>query len=308
MQPRDRDYRTPAPQRGTRWSECPASQQALPVQHAPNRGGRCLARDRAPCRQITWHPRSSGVCHRPASHAVKPDAMHAVTTANRRTGTRSTVMRSPPIRTSIAGVAPLTGMGRPCVVIGISRSVCPGHGARAWVMGTPGIALGRTHIPKIDRQPAFSLFDLGYLDRDSGSLVPDVRRGTVPRRPRRPCTIPGCPELTPRGGRCPAHEREANRERASRGSTYDVRWQRIRRAYLYNHPWCVLCGTAATVADHFPLSRRELVARGEPNPDAWKHLRPLCTSCHNRETARNQPGGFAAERRSQRESGEVPPF
>lgn len=130
----------------------------------------------------------------------------------------------------------------------------------------------------------------------------------MPRRPRPPCPIPGCPELTT-GGRCTTHEREANRDRASRGgAVYTTRWQRIRKAYLYAHPWCVLCSALATVADHFPESRRELVARGESKPDAWSRLRPLCTSCHNSETAKHQPGGFAAEHRSRRESSERPPF
>ncbi|AEN09220.1 HNH endonuclease [Streptomyces sp. SirexAA-E] len=91
-------------------------------------------------------------------------------------------------------------------------------------------------------------------------------------------------------------------------SAYGPVWPRIRRAYLYANPWCVLCGQAANVADHFPLSRRELIARGERNPDAAKHLRPLCAKCHNGETARNQPGGFAAEARSRREANERPPF
>lgn len=131
----------------------------------------------------------------------------------------------------------------------------------------------------------------------------------MPRKPRPPCSVPGCPELTARGGRCVEHEREANADRASRGgAVYDTRWQRIRRAYLYRHPWCVLCGRLANVADHHPLSRRELIARGETNPDGPNHLRPLCVACHNRETARNQPGGFAAEARSRLQSGERPPF
>lgn len=131
----------------------------------------------------------------------------------------------------------------------------------------------------------------------------------MPRKPRPPCSVPGCPELTARGGRCAAHQREADKDRASRGgAVYTTRWQRIRKAYLYANPWCVLCGRAANVADHFPLSRRELTARGEANPDAAKHLRPLCVTCHNGETARNQPGGFAAEARSRRESFERPPY
>ncbi|MCX4806479.1 hypothetical protein OG594_33490 [Streptomyces sp. NBC_01214] len=56
------------------------------------------------------------------------------------------------------------------------------------------------------------------------------------------------------------------------------------------------------------MPRRELIARGEANPDALKHLRPLCVACHNRETARNQPGGCAAEACSRLQSGERPPF
>ncbi|RSO28310.1 HNH endonuclease [Streptomyces sp. WAC 06725] len=120
----------------------------------------------------------------------------------------------------------------------------------------------------------------------------------MPRKPRTPCTIPGCPELT-RSGRCEAHELEANRLRGSSSERgYGTRWQRIRRRYLYHHPWCVLCSRTAMVADHFPLSRRELVAQGVADPDAWSCLRPLCTQCHNRETAQRQPGGWAAEKRS----------
>ncbi len=119
----------------------------------------------------------------------------------------------------------------------------------------------------------------------------------MPRKPRPPCSVPGCPELTT-GGRCPAHQREAEQQRgtaAERG--YDARrWARIRRAYLYAHPWCVLCGRTAVVVDHFPESRRSLVARGVADPDAWHRLRPLCTQCHSRETAVHQPGGWAAER------------
>lgn len=126
----------------------------------------------------------------------------------------------------------------------------------------------------------------------------------MPKKPRPPCSVPGCPELTT-GGRCKDHQQQANKQRASRGgAVYTTRWQRIRKEFLYANPWCALCGRAANVADHFPLSRRELMAKGEVNPDSTKHLRSLCANCHNRETARNQPGGFAAEARSRRESRE----
>lgn len=79
---------------------------------------------------------------------------------------------------------------------------------------------------------------------------------------------------------------------ADRG--YDSKWRRNRARFLAAHPTCIDCGEPATVADHAPRSRRELLAAGEPHPDAWKHLQPRCEPCHNKRTAREQPGGWAA--------------
>lgn len=121
----------------------------------------------------------------------------------------------------------------------------------------------------------------------------------MPRRMRTPCPVPGCPELTPAGsGRCAAHKRRDARARQEAGARAygTAKWKRVRAAFLYSHPWCVLCGAPARVADHYPLSRKTLVSRGI-DPDTPRHLRPLCTRCHNSETAKHQPGGFAAERR-----------
>jgi len=118
----------------------------------------------------------------------------------------------------------------------------------------------------------------------------------MPSRPRKPCSQPGCSKTTANGGPCDAHrrQREARRKEDGNDAYRTTRWQRVRRAYLYDHPWCLLCTRAATVADHFPKSRRELLAEGVSNPDESSRLRPLCSSCHNKETARLQPGGFVA--------------
>lgn len=116
----------------------------------------------------------------------------------------------------------------------------------------------------------------------------------MPSRPRKPCSTPGCPQ-TVTSGRCEKHTQQAEAQRgtaAERG--YGTRWERRKRAYIYRHPWCNLCGRPAQVPDHHPETRKELVAKGDPDPDADRHLRPLCTSCHNSETARNQPGGWNA--------------
>lgn len=65
---------------------------------------------------------------------------------------------------------------------------------------------------------------------------------------------------------------------------------------LDKDPICVACHLAvATVADHYPLSRRELVIRGMDPNDA-RHGRGLCKPCHDASTAREQPGGWHAQR------------
>lgn len=109
------------------------------------------------------------------------------------------------------------------------------------------------------------------------------------------CSQPGCPEYTDRG-RCDDHRREAEQRRGSaRQRGYDRQHeQQFRAAVLARDPLCVLCQQAPSVhADHHPLSRRELAAAGEDPNDA-RHGRGLCAHCHSTETARHQPGGWAA--------------
>lgn len=108
------------------------------------------------------------------------------------------------------------------------------------------------------------------------------------------CSVTGCPTLTDEG-RCEVHKRAAEQQRGSaaeRGYSGKA-WRFARRTVLRQNPICVLCNREfATVADHWPTSRRELVAQGVTNPDAPRHLRALCASCHGSETAREQPGGW----------------
>jgi len=117
------------------------------------------------------------------------------------------------------------------------------------------------------------------------------------QRPHQRCTTPGCPGRTPTMGRCPLclRTRQTNSRlkietTAERG--YNSPWRRRRILFLQAHPYCVLCPRLATIADHHPISRRDLIAQGDPDPDADHHLRPLCKPCHDRETGYRQPGGW----------------
>jgi len=113
----------------------------------------------------------------------------------------------------------------------------------------------------------------------------------MPARSPQPCSHAGCGKAKARGaGTCATHTTQAEQQRGTatqRG--YGQPHQGFRRQVLASQPRCVLCGNTATVADHHPLSRRQLVAGGmDPNNPA--HGRGLCAPCHGQETARLQPG------------------
>lgn len=111
----------------------------------------------------------------------------------------------------------------------------------------------------------------------------------MPRKPRRPCSYPGCPLLTEERY-CPEHQREItaryNREGRSPESrkAYGRTWRRIRDRVLAEQPLCQKCleagrYTPATEVHHIiPLS-----CGGTHDRD---NLMPLCKRCHSEITAR----------------------
>ena len=111
----------------------------------------------------------------------------------------------------------------------------------------------------------------------------------MPWAPKRPCTYPGCPELTV-DGRCEAHRRQERQEiderrgtAASRG--YGARWRKAREAFLRQHPLCAECHAsgrfaAATVVDHIRPHKGD--RRLFWDRSNWQ---ALCRECHDRKTA-----------------------
>jgi 5-methylcytosine-specific restriction protein A len=138
-----------------------------------------------------------------------------------------------------------------------------------------------------------------YVTSARGRVQPPAgatrRRGSGDLMPRaaRVCSVPGCPVLCA-GGRCAGHRREADRARGTfRERGYRGGHDRFRAAILAREPRCRLCLNPATVADHWPHSRRELVAMGA-DPDDPRAGRALCAPCHGRETQAtpDQRGGW----------------
>lgn len=108
---------------------------------------------------------------------------------------------------------------------------------------------------------------------------------------RRVCSRPGCPTLHEGTGRCPECRAQADRDRRPEGNPYSTPGHlAFREAVLARDPICVLCMRVhATVADHYPIERRDLVEQGlDPNDPA--RGRGLCKRCHDQHTARTASG------------------
>lgn len=111
-------------------------------------------------------------------------------------------------------------------------------------------------------------------------------------------TCNSCPAIISSGSKCDACAAEtAKRHDRARGSSTERGYagrghKAFRKAVLDRDPICVLCREAwSTVADHHPLSRKQLVDQ-DLDPNDPNNGRGLCKPCHDRETARHQPGGW----------------
>ena len=121
----------------------------------------------------------------------------------------------------------------------------------------------------------------------------------MPKRAPRPCSRVGCSGKAQDGhSLCARHlsrqRAHSDTKRKATRTDYSARGHRsFRSAVLGEQPWCVRCGGEATVADHYPLRRRELIARGL-DPDDPQYGRGLCAPCHNSHTARDEQEGRIA--------------
>lgn len=118
----------------------------------------------------------------------------------------------------------------------------------------------------------------------------------MPHKALSVCPTSGCPALTP-GGRCAECKAEAEKLRGSASSRgYGSRHRsEFRDAVLRREPSCRLCGAPSTVADHWPIDRKELVRQGL-NPNDPTRGRGLCATCHGKATQAidSQRGGWNA--------------
>lgn len=111
----------------------------------------------------------------------------------------------------------------------------------------------------------------------------------MPYKPKKPCSYPGCPNLTDERY-CSVHKKlmekqydKYQRSKESAAFYHSSAWRKKRADYLIEHPFCVECNkrgrlTKAVVVDHIIPIRMG----GELLEDS--NLQALCPSCHTRKS------------------------
>lgn len=107
----------------------------------------------------------------------------------------------------------------------------------------------------------------------------------MPRKPKRPCGYPGCPNLTEKLY-CPEHEKTARQKydkyerNPDTNKKYGRAWKRIRDRYASTHPLCEKCLEEGRVALTEEVHHILPVSRGGTHDP--ENLMSLCRSCHNK--------------------------
>lgn len=108
---------------------------------------------------------------------------------------------------------------------------------------------------------------------------------SLPRKPKRPCSYPGCPNLTD-GRFCEEHKREENKryEKYDRDPAvrrrYGRVWKRVRDAYVKEHPFCELCFEKKILVPVEEVHHIKPLSEGGNHSKS--NLISLCKSCHAR--------------------------
>lgn len=107
----------------------------------------------------------------------------------------------------------------------------------------------------------------------------------MPRKPKKPCAHPGCPNLT-EGRYCEEHAKEEAKryEKFSRDpqtrKRYGRVWSRIRTSYAKEHPFCELCFKKGILV---PVEEvHHILPLAEGGTHSRDNLMSLCKSCHAR--------------------------
>ena len=106
----------------------------------------------------------------------------------------------------------------------------------------------------------------------------------MPRKPMKPCAIPGCPNLT-EGRYCEKHQRQENKRYEKYDRDFAVRrgyghvWKRIRVSYMKTHPFGEICYERGILVPVEEMYHR--VPLSEEGTHASDNLISLCKNWHS---------------------------
>ncbi len=107
----------------------------------------------------------------------------------------------------------------------------------------------------------------------------------MPRKPKRPCSTPGCPNLTD-GQYCEDHKLMERRRYDKYQRSEDVNkkygraWKRIRDRYAKEHPLCEMCKEDDRLTPIDEVHHILPISQGGTHDRS--NLMSLCKSCHNK--------------------------
>ena len=110
-------------------------------------------------------------------------------------------------------------------------------------------------------------------------------KNEMPRKPKRPCSFPGCPKLTD-GRFCEEHAKaEARRyEKYQRDpevrKRYGKAWTVIRKAYAAEHPFCEVCLAEGRYTPTEAVHHIKPLSQGGTHDIS--NLKAVCKACHAR--------------------------
>lgn len=111
----------------------------------------------------------------------------------------------------------------------------------------------------------------------------------MPKKPKRPCSFPGCPELVD-GRYCEKHKQEVDRHYNKYKRDPETRkfygrsWRKIRKAFITAHPLCEECKKHGRFTPVEEVHHIKPMSEGGTHD--WDNLMSLCKSCHSRITAK----------------------
>ena len=142
------------------------------------------------------------------------------------------------------------------------------------------------------RVSAFDILMMSKKERASANetreLFSLLWRVRMPKKPKRPCSYPGCGKLTD-CRYCDEHRKIAERQYnrylrdPDTNKRYGRAWKKLRARFLLLHPLCEQCKSEGRLTAAEEVHHILPLANGGANDES--NLMALCKSCHSKITA-----------------------